>query len=71
VSDFVQIMESLTGFIANERIASYNEGADELLKAIRGWMLFEGVRTTSSENPGESVPELLNEIKAHYSRSQP
>jgi hypothetical protein len=67
MNDFVKIMEDLTGFIANEQVASYNEGVDDMLKAIRDWMLLEGIRIASSENvPGESVPELLNEIKAAH-----
>jgi hypothetical protein len=70
--DFVEIVEKLTGFIQNERVAAYNEGVDEMINAIRGWMFFEGVRLTSAENiHNESVPDMLNEIKEHYAVSSP
>lgn len=67
MSDFVDIIGSLTNFVQNERVAAHNEGVDEMLDAIRSWMIFEGIRMTSGEaTPNESVPELLNEIKSHF-----
>jgi hypothetical protein len=71
MTDFVDIIGGLTNFVQNERVSAHNEGVDEMLDAIRSWMLFEGVRITGAEAaPNESVPELLNEIKEHFQSPQ-
>lgn len=67
MSDFVEVVGALANYVQNERVAAHNEGVDEMLDAIRSWMLVEGVRLTHSlSKPNESVPDLLYEIKEHF-----
>lgn len=63
MSDFVDIIEKLTGFIQNERVAAYNEGMEVALKAVRDFIRAELRIDPSSSG---SVPDLLYEIKEHY-----
>jgi hypothetical protein len=65
--DFLDLISQVTSYVQNERNASYNEGVDETLRAVRGWMLLEGVRITDQPpRPHEGIPDLLNEIKEHF-----
>lgn len=63
MTDFVEIIEKLTGFIQNERVAAYNEGMDVALRAVKDFMRSE-LRLDPS--PADNVPDLLFEIKEHF-----
>lgn len=67
MTDFVQIIEQLTGFIQNERTASFNEGLDTALASIKDFMRAE---LKIDPSPDAAVPDLLYEIKSHYDGHQ-
>ena len=63
MSDFVEIIEKLAGFIQNERVAAHNEGLDLAIRSIKDFMRAElRIDPSSADN----VPDLLFEIKEHY-----
>lgn len=65
--DFLDLISQITNYIQNERVSSFNEGADEATKSVRDWMVLEGVRMfTCPGSEHESIPDLLNEIKDHF-----
>ena len=55
--DFVGIIGSLTNFVQNQRIASYNEAVDDMQNSVRGWIVEQGVKPV-----GEHIPELLDDF---------
>jgi hypothetical protein len=57
--DFVGVLEGVTNYIQNERIASYNEGAADMIDAIKKWMNIHGPAPLH-----DTVPELLDQIVA-------
>jgi len=65
--DFIDVVNSLTNFVQNDRISSYNEGLDDAIDGICGWMLLEGIwQENRAVGPNEGITELLNQIKEHF-----
>ncbi len=68
MTDFVEVVDTITTFVQNERTASFNEGLDVALRAIKDFMRAE-LRIDPS--PADNVPDLLFEIKEHFDRLIP
>lgn len=57
MSDLVDIGSSLLNWIQNERVKSYNEGVDDMLKSVKEW-----ARLIDIDPHGDNMPDLLNDI---------
>jgi hypothetical protein len=66
-NDFVSIVEGLTGFIQNERVAAYNEAVDTCLADIKNWIREQNIDPGTHDN----IPDLLNDFLGQWPRPEP
>jgi hypothetical protein len=59
--DFVGLIGGLTNYIQNQRVASYNEGVDDMLRSVRGWMAMHEI-----DHNERALPEMLDTIAHHF-----
>lgn len=61
--DFVGLIGSLTNYIQNQRVASYNEAVDDMLRSVRQWMILHDVHHGDGDR---DLPEMLDSIAHHF-----